>query len=85
MTMTVRQLIEELENFDDDTPVHIAFNYGDYWRTTVTPGVKHAEELPVTFSDYHGMDKLDQGDGTDDDGEEIKYRNVVVLSATRLL
>jgi hypothetical protein len=53
--MNVKQLIDELQQYPDEMPVHFAYNYGDHWRTRVAPQVRHAEELSVVESDYHSM------------------------------
>jgi hypothetical protein len=56
--MTVSDLIEMLRDFDEDAEVHIAYDYGDHWRTRVAPAATEVEEERVTFSDYHRMDKV---------------------------
>lgn len=55
--MTVGELIEHLKEFDESLPVHIAYNYGDYWKTRVTPKAKRVEESSVVYSEYHRMPK----------------------------
>lgn len=74
--MTVAELIAELQQYDGDTPVHLSYNYGDHWRTTVAPMVKQVEELPVKHSEYHSMPKvLDEEDKEYDTADQV-----VVLS-----
>lgn len=78
--MKVRELIQELKNFDQDAEVHFAYNYGDHWRTTVAPAVKSVDEYPVVYSEYHSMDKL----VADDDEESFKRKEdrvAVILQA----
>ncbi len=74
--VTVRELREELENFDDDTPVVFAYNYGDIGRTTVCQEVKTLDEASIEWSEYHRMFKL-----ADDNQENpTSDLNVVVIN-----
>lgn len=80
--MKVRELIEELESCDPDADVCFAYNYGDYWRTTVAPEVQHVSDGFVKFSDYHSMLKLvneDSEHSDEQDGEPA-----VILSNMRI-
>lgn len=72
--LTVGQLRELLEDYSADTKVGFAYNYGDYWKTTVVDTVKGAEEYPVTYSAYHSMLKLDteEVDYDEETGEPIE-------------
>ena len=67
--LTVGELYEmlqqQMELGNEDTPVHVSYNYGDHWNTKVAPAAADADLLNVKRSDYHRMDKL-----TEDDGEE---------------
>ena len=72
--MTVRDLKEMLEDQDDSMEVHIAYNYGDYWKTEVAPKASDADTRMVRYSDYHRMDKIDE------DGDEDNSREVFVIS-----
>ena len=76
--MTVKELIEQLEDMDPKMEVHIAYNYGDYWKTEVAPEIDEVDVREVTFSEYHNMDKIAR---ERDDGErdEDETREVVVL------
>ena len=53
--MRVGEVIALLQEFDPDTPVHFAYNYGDYWRTTVAPEVEQVDKESIKFSGYHNM------------------------------
>jgi len=79
--MTVAELMQELESLDPTLEVHIAYNYGDYWRTTVAPAVREVEETMVIHSDYHSMDKIAGDDDFIDESEreETGARIVVVI------
>ena len=70
--MTVNELYEVLEiavaKGDGDKPVSFAYNYGDYWNTTVAQPVNASEIGNVAFSEYHSMNKIVNAD--DCDGEE---------------
>lgn len=81
--MTVGQLRELLEDFDDETPVHIGYNYGDYTNTTVCPAIVSVENLELVYSSYHRMPTLKPDDpdeiATADEDKEANF--AVVLSA----
>lgn len=51
--MTAQDIINELQQFPPDTPVHFAFPSGDHWHTTLARGVKAIEEGEITYSQYH--------------------------------
>jgi hypothetical protein len=73
--MTVKELIEQLQQYEPETEVHIAYNSGDYWRTIVAPVVTNVDELPIKHSDYHNKPVLLNDE--DDDYDEAKQ--VVVI------
>lgn len=56
--ITVKELREALSSFDGDLEVHIAYDYGDYWRNVVAPAVHSVETSLVVYSAYHSMDKV---------------------------
>lgn len=71
--MTVSELISELSFYPDDMEVEFAYNYGDYWGTTVCKKIKDVDKGLVEYSDYHRMDKLVKEDeDIDEDEEEIE-------------
>lgn len=69
--MKVRELMEELNAMDPDMEVHMAYNYGDHWRTVVAPSVSGVEETLVEYSEYHSMDRVvdPREDESEDDVE----------------
>ena len=72
--MTVKELIEALQDFDENMEVKITYNYGDYWRTTVADKINNVDEGQVKYSSYHRTDKVsDNGD------EEDETKTVVLL------
>ena len=73
--MTVNELKEYLNQFDGDMEVKFSYNYGDYWKTTVTSDINCVEEGCVEWSDYHRMDKL-----VDDENINDESNYVVILS-----
>ena len=81
--MKVSELIEQLQDLNPEAEVHFAYNYGDHWRTTVSPMVTRISEGFVDFSDYHRMDKLveDEEDIYDEETGNFKeaVRRVIVL------
>jgi hypothetical protein len=81
--MKVKDLIAELQGFDQDAEVHYEYCYGDHWRTNVAPMVQSINEGAVEYSEYHRMDKMaNYEDCYDEDTGEPKEatRRVVVLS-----
>lgn len=81
--MKVKDLIAELQGFDQDAEVHYEYNYGDHWSTSVAPRVQSIDEGAVEYSEYHRMDKMANyedcyDEETGDPKESI--RRVVVLS-----
>lgn len=77
--MTVEELIAKLGRFPGNAEVHFAYNYGDYWSTTVAPSVTSVYEGEVEHSDYHNMDKLVELRDDEDDESEPDVRLVVIL------
>ena len=76
--MTVKELIEELQMYDEDMEVKFAYNYGDHWRTQVAARIDDVDELTVGYSEYHNMDKvLDEDDNPDNEND---VRTAVVIS-----
>jgi len=75
--MKVQELIERLQFADPEAEVHFAYNYGDYWHTTVAPKVNSVEDGLVQYSEYHRMDKL-VTDEVEDDLDPAT--DVVILS-----
>jgi hypothetical protein len=74
--MTVKELIEKLQDFDPQMEVEFAYNYGDYWRTEVTKHITEVEEETITYSDYHRMNKV--VDSREDD-DVVDEKMVVIL------
>ena len=83
--MNVKDLIQQLKQMPDDMEVQFAYNYGDYWKTTVTAPVDRVDVESVKYSDYHNMDKLvvqdENEDRDDEDDEDDNNRPVVVLQS----
>ena len=77
--MTLQELIEELSLYPDDMEVEFAYNYGDYWRTTVCKEIKNIDTGYVEYSAYHRMDKLLDNDDEEDDEEETETKREVLL------
>ena len=77
--MLVRDLIELLAGYDADMEVHIAYGYGDHWRTQVAPKATDVREAVVTYSEYHRMDKVASEDYDDEDETEVAGQRRVVI------
>jgi len=80
--MTIKELIEELENFEPDMEVKFGYDYGDHWHSQVCKKISDVDVRSVEYSEYHRMDKIVDKD--DDDDDENKnggtIRKLVVLS-----
>ena len=72
--MTVKELIESLQYFDENMEVKFAYNFGDYWGTEVASNITEIDEGQVRYSDYHRMDKV-----VDDENDEEYYAKTVVI------
>ena len=72
--MTVKELIDLLQDFDENMEVKFAYNFGDYWGTEVASNVTEIDEGQVRYSDYHRMDKV-----VDDENDEEYYTKTVVI------
>jgi phosphopantothenoylcysteine synthetase/decarboxylase len=84
-SLTVGELIELLKDYDPNMKVRFAYDYGDRCRTQVAADINDVEEKWITYSAYHGMDKLAPRSRDDDDDEEnddnkTGEQHVVVLS-----
>lgn len=60
--MTVKELIEELQGFPPDAPVHLAYGYGDRVRTTCADGVATVGQDSLVYSEYHNTFKVTERD-----------------------
>lgn len=71
--MKTRELIEKLQEIDPDGDgeVHFAYNYGDYWRTTVAPEVTKICLEIVHHSEYHSLPAISDGEHRHDDDVEV--------------
>ncbi len=77
-TVTVKDLVEELQNFDHEDEVVFTYNYGDYSRTEVIEFVDTVDEEyisadPDFYGEYHTL--LEE----EPDEEEEETRPVVLL------
>ena len=57
-TMNTGELIEFLSQFDENTPVLFAYDYGDHCHTTVCEPVTEATLSNAEYSDYHSRMKV---------------------------
>lgn len=63
-TMTVGQLIQELQSFSPEQPVYFEHPSHDHWHTMLAGAVSEVQESAVTYSDYHRQAQVQ----SDDDG-----------------
>lgn len=73
--MTVKELKERLNQFDDNTEVMFSHNYGDFWRTPVALPIEEIVENEVVFSDYHNSYRI----AGESEEKTSKPKTVVVL------
>ena len=71
--MTVGQLIEQLQQYDQDLEVRFAYNYGDRCQTLVAEPVTTIDQGTVRYSEYHRMDAVTELD------EDEEYIPVIIL------
>jgi hypothetical protein len=72
--MTVKELIELLENENKEEDVYFSYNYGDHCNTTVAQEVSDVEKLTIVYSEYHRMHRL-----VDEDEDGERDRGVVAI------
>jgi hypothetical protein len=81
MSMTVQELRDALndiiERGEGDKEIKFAYNYGDYWRTTVAESISSVELATVKHSDYHSMDKV--VDLNEDNEASPDHRDIFIL------
>ena len=69
--MTVRELIDELESYDENMEVMFSYDSRDYWGTTICRTPTEIGEANVEWSDYHSTYKyVDESDDYNDDEDE---------------
>ena len=74
-SMTVGELIEQLQEFDSNMPVKFSYDYGDYWHTEVAPNIQNVETRYIKYSSYHHMDMIDK-----EENDDIVENECVVIS-----
>lgn len=57
-TLTVGDLKNMLNGYDDNMPVYFQYNYGDHWRTQVAGEINDVYVSQVEYSEYHQMEKV---------------------------
>lgn len=67
--ITVRELIELLQDENPEAPVGAAYQYGDYGRTTCVTAIRRVREDDVYWSEYHNDYALSSRDEDDDPRE----------------
>ena len=72
--MTVKELMDALENFDPNMEVKFSYNFGDYWNTKVASEVADIDEGQIKYSSYHRMYKVDDNEDYDN------TKTVVIIS-----
>jgi len=72
--MKVKELINQLQDFDEELEVCFSYNYGDYPKTMVAENIHDVDESEVVYSDYHRMNRI-----VDDDREGDRENSTVVV------
>lgn len=73
--MTVKELIKNLKQFDENEEVMVSYELGDYWDTTAIKDIVGAEPALTKWSDNLRTFKL-----TDNiDKEYDEWKEVIVL------
>jgi hypothetical protein len=72
-TMTVRDLIAFLQQYEEDMPVYYSHPAHDHWHTELAGAVNGGEEQQVEYSDYHNQNVVKGED--DEDGEPTDERS----------
>jgi hypothetical protein len=64
-----------------DAPVHIAYPYGDFWRSTAAPQVERVEEGRITDSTSLNMPRVVTEDDERRAGDEddTNFRTVILI------
>lgn len=75
-TLTVKELIEQLQHYAPDMPVFFAQDARDYWHSVLASGVEGVEEETVYWSDYHTSLKVPGDKGIEEGAETV---DVVLL------
>ena len=86
---TVQELRDQLDMMiadgNGEMEVMYSYNYGDHWHTQVCGAINSLDVMPVKYSAYHSMDKLDEeydetaAEDLDQDGPD-KTRLAIVLT-----
>lgn len=75
--MTVAELREQLERFDDEDIVLLAYTASDYWRSPIATRIDSVEETEVFYTDYHNCaQEVDRDKDRDEDEDTVR---VVVI------
>ena len=70
-TLTVGDLINELKQFDENSPVFLGHPSGDYWQTQIAKAISTVEMQAVKYSDYHQQNTV--ADEGDEDSQEVVF------------
>lgn len=69
-TLTVGALIDQLMDFDPETPVLFNRPTGDYWNTMVCDRIEYSDVMPVTWDEYHQSLRIDDPGNWDIDDDD---------------
>jgi hypothetical protein len=80
--MTVRELIEMLEDFNENDEVMVSHIAHDYWRTPVAGRIDSVEDAVVDHSSYHNCFKVVEEEEAEVENATAKH--VVIIKSDRL-
>lgn len=81
-TLTKKELVALLEDFNDDSPVYFVYPAGDYWRTLLCGSIKNVNEHDgdsIEYSGYHNKNKVNREFMETTDGK-FEAPGVILLS-----
>jgi len=76
--MTVKDLIEELEDFKSDSEVFFSYDYGDHAHTIVVSDINGVEKQNLIYSDYHQMLRIADREDSEEEPENISTGIVLI-------
>lgn len=77
--MTVKELVEALSRYPEDTKVYFEQASHDYWRTMLALSVDEMELGHLKWSSYHEEMKIVDEDDADDKDDGLAFYGEEVL------
>jgi hypothetical protein len=77
MSLTVKELIEKLQQYPSDMEVCIAESARDYWHTTLASPVKKVSNKQVAYKQYHEQYCVPKDEDVDQDDD---VKSVILIN-----